>query len=155
MSNGYVAPGGRCRYRWRGAAPEFADYRDKEWGNPATDDVRLFETIPADPRLFRGQMCERLCALSGPSAMPGRMQQRDCRSPRNQAPPNEHAIASECGAARETFWLNLRFEVGLYGPPNGSSTPRIRRFSCKARIDRLSTATSHSVLRFMIPGDLE
>lgn len=45
MSNGYVGPDGRCRCRWSGAALEFLDYHDKEWGYPVADDVRLFEKI--------------------------------------------------------------------------------------------------------------
>lgn len=36
---------GRLRCRWCGAAPEFPDYHDAEWGFPVGDDRRLFEKI--------------------------------------------------------------------------------------------------------------
>lgn len=43
--NLYMAPDGRPRCGWAGAAPEFLDYHDKEWGYPVIDDIRLFEKI--------------------------------------------------------------------------------------------------------------
>ena len=33
------------RCRWCGAAPEFLDYHDREWGFPVADDHRLFEKL--------------------------------------------------------------------------------------------------------------
>lgn len=45
MSNLYEAPDGRPRCRWAGAAPDFLDYHDREWGFPVADDTRLFEKI--------------------------------------------------------------------------------------------------------------
>ncbi|MNW46286.1 DNA-3-methyladenine glycosylase 1 [compost metagenome] len=36
---------GRPRCRWCGAAPEFLNYHDTEWGFPVDDDRRLFEKI--------------------------------------------------------------------------------------------------------------
>ena len=36
---------GRPRCRWCGAAPEFLDYHDTEWGFPVVDDHRLFEKL--------------------------------------------------------------------------------------------------------------
>lgn len=38
-------PDGRPRCRWCGAAPEFLDYHDSEWGFPVDDDRRLFEKL--------------------------------------------------------------------------------------------------------------
>ena len=38
-------PDGRPRCRWCGAAPEFLDYHDTEWGFPVDDDFRLFEKL--------------------------------------------------------------------------------------------------------------
>lgn len=43
--NLYLAPDGRPRCGWAGAAPEFLDYHDQEWGFPVADDVRLFEKL--------------------------------------------------------------------------------------------------------------
>jgi DNA-3-methyladenine glycosylase I len=40
-----VGPDGRPRCRWCGAAPEFLDYHDTEWGFPVGDDHRLFEKL--------------------------------------------------------------------------------------------------------------
>ncbi|WP_437591366.1 DNA-3-methyladenine glycosylase I [Sorangium sp. So ce1000] len=40
-----VGPDGRARCRWSGAAPEFIDYHDREWGFPVSDDRRLFEKL--------------------------------------------------------------------------------------------------------------
>ncbi|WP_437898243.1 DNA-3-methyladenine glycosylase I [Sorangium sp. So ce124] len=40
-----VGPDGRARCRWSGAAPEFIDYHDLEWGFPVSDDRRLFEKL--------------------------------------------------------------------------------------------------------------
>lgn len=41
----FIAPDGRPRCGWAGAAPEFLDYHDNEWGFPVADDRRLFEKI--------------------------------------------------------------------------------------------------------------
>ncbi|QKG69979.1 DNA-3-methyladenine glycosylase I [Erythrobacter mangrovi] len=41
----FVGPDGKPRCKWSGAAPEFLDYHDKEWGRPVFDDIRLFEKI--------------------------------------------------------------------------------------------------------------
>ena len=41
----FVAPDGRPRCKWSGAAPEFLDYHDHEWGFPVSDDTRLFEKL--------------------------------------------------------------------------------------------------------------
>jgi len=38
-------PDGRQRCAWCGAAPEFFDYHDREWGFPVRDDQRLFEKL--------------------------------------------------------------------------------------------------------------
>ncbi len=44
MSDLVSGPDGpRCR--WCGAAPEFLDYHDTEWGFPVDDDFRLFEKL--------------------------------------------------------------------------------------------------------------
>jgi DNA-3-methyladenine glycosylase I len=40
-----VGPDGNSRCRWAGAAPEFLDYHDTEWGFPVSDDHRLFEKL--------------------------------------------------------------------------------------------------------------
>jgi DNA-3-methyladenine glycosylase I len=40
-----VGPDGQPRCRWCGAAPEFLDYHDTEWGFPVSDDQRLFEKL--------------------------------------------------------------------------------------------------------------
>jgi DNA-3-methyladenine glycosylase I len=40
-----VAPDGKSRCRWCGAAPEFLNYHDTEWGFPVSDDHRLFEKL--------------------------------------------------------------------------------------------------------------
>ncbi len=40
-----VGPDGKSRCRWCGAAPEFLDYHDTEWGFPVSDDHRLFEKL--------------------------------------------------------------------------------------------------------------
>lgn len=45
MSDAFVGPDGVARCRWSGAAPEFLDYHDHEWGYPVTDDIRLFEKL--------------------------------------------------------------------------------------------------------------
>jgi len=45
MSEPFIAPDGKARCRWCGAAPEFLDYHDHEWGFPVDDDQRLFEKI--------------------------------------------------------------------------------------------------------------
>ncbi|MEK6747749.1 MAG: DNA-3-methyladenine glycosylase I [Pseudomonadota bacterium] len=38
-------PDGKSRCRWCGAAPEFLDYHDTEWGFPVSDERRLFEKL--------------------------------------------------------------------------------------------------------------
>jgi DNA-3-methyladenine glycosylase I len=40
-----LGPDGKARCRWCGAAPEFLDYHDTEWGFPVGDDRRLFEKL--------------------------------------------------------------------------------------------------------------
>jgi DNA-3-methyladenine glycosylase I len=45
MSATIAGPDGRPRCRWCGAAPEFFDYHDREWGFPVSDDRRLFEKL--------------------------------------------------------------------------------------------------------------
>ncbi len=41
----FTGPDGRERCAWAGAAPEFLDYHDREWGFPVADDRRLFEKL--------------------------------------------------------------------------------------------------------------
>lgn len=41
----YIAPDGRPRCGWAGAAPDFLAYHDTEWGFPVADGRRLFEKI--------------------------------------------------------------------------------------------------------------
>lgn len=45
MTRTIEGPDGKPRCRWCGAAPEFLDYHDREWGFPVADDRRLFEKI--------------------------------------------------------------------------------------------------------------
>ncbi len=45
MSATIAGPDGKLRCRWCGAAPEFLDYHDIEWGFPVSDDQRLFEKL--------------------------------------------------------------------------------------------------------------
>lgn len=45
MSTTITGPDGRSRCGWCGAAPEFLDYHDTEWGFPVDDDHRLFEKL--------------------------------------------------------------------------------------------------------------
>jgi DNA-3-methyladenine glycosylase I len=45
MTTTIAGPDGRARCRWCGAAPEFLDYHDTEWGFPVGDDRRLFEKL--------------------------------------------------------------------------------------------------------------
>ena len=45
MSSTIAGPDGQARCRWCGAAPEFLDYHDTEWGFPVADDRRLFEKL--------------------------------------------------------------------------------------------------------------
>lgn len=45
MSTTILGPDGKPRCRWCGAAPEFLDYHDTEWGFPVRDDQRLFEKL--------------------------------------------------------------------------------------------------------------
>ena len=45
MSATIVGLDDKSRCRWCGAAPEFLDYHDTEWGFPVSDDHRLFEKL--------------------------------------------------------------------------------------------------------------
>jgi DNA-3-methyladenine glycosylase I len=45
MSQTIEGPDGKPRCGWCGAAPEFLDYHDTEWGFPVSDDHRLFEKL--------------------------------------------------------------------------------------------------------------
>jgi DNA-3-methyladenine glycosylase I len=45
MSTTIEGPDGKPRCHWCGAAPEFLDYHDTEWGFPVSDDHRLFEKL--------------------------------------------------------------------------------------------------------------
>ena len=45
MASHYIGPDGQPRCSWCGAAPEFLDYHDHEWGFPVDDDQRLFEKL--------------------------------------------------------------------------------------------------------------
>lgn len=45
MSEQFIGPDGRVRCNWAGAAPDFLNYHDEEWGFPVSDDVRLFEKL--------------------------------------------------------------------------------------------------------------
>jgi len=45
MSTTIAGPDGKSRCHWCGAAPEFLDYHDAEWGFPVSDDYRLFEKL--------------------------------------------------------------------------------------------------------------
>ncbi len=45
MSTTIPGPDGKSRCRWCGAAPEFLEYHDAEWGFPVADDRRLFEKL--------------------------------------------------------------------------------------------------------------
>ncbi|MDX1334149.1 MAG: DNA-3-methyladenine glycosylase I [Gammaproteobacteria bacterium] len=45
MTSHYIGPDGQPRCNWCGAAPEFLDYHDHEWGFPVDDDQRLFEKL--------------------------------------------------------------------------------------------------------------
>jgi len=45
MSETIAGPDGKSRCRWCGAAPEFLNYHDTEWGFPVADDRRLFEKL--------------------------------------------------------------------------------------------------------------
>ena len=45
MTTTFVGPDGKPRCQWCGAAPEFLDYHDNEWGFPVDDDQRLFEKL--------------------------------------------------------------------------------------------------------------
>ncbi|OIO74069.1 MAG: 3-methyladenine DNA glycosylase [Zetaproteobacteria bacterium CG1_02_53_45] len=45
MSATINGPDGQPRCSWCGAAPEFFDYHDREWGFPVDDDQRLFEKL--------------------------------------------------------------------------------------------------------------
>jgi DNA-3-methyladenine glycosylase I len=40
-----IGPDGALRCRWAGAAPEFLEYHDTEWGFPVAEDRRLFEKL--------------------------------------------------------------------------------------------------------------
>jgi DNA-3-methyladenine glycosylase I len=41
----FLGPDGQSRCEWAGAAPEFLDYHDHEWGFPVAADQRLFEKV--------------------------------------------------------------------------------------------------------------
>lgn len=45
MAKLFTGPDGRDRCVWAGAAPEFLNYHDTEWGYPVGDDRRLFEKL--------------------------------------------------------------------------------------------------------------
>jgi DNA-3-methyladenine glycosylase I len=45
MSTTFMGPDRKPRCQWCGAAPEFLDYHDTEWGFPVSDDHRLFEKL--------------------------------------------------------------------------------------------------------------
>jgi len=45
MKKTIKGPDGQPRCSWCGAAPDFFDYHDNEWGVPVDDDIRLFEKI--------------------------------------------------------------------------------------------------------------
>jgi len=45
MGNCFIAPDGKARCRWSGAALEFLDYHDHEWGFPVDNDQILFEKL--------------------------------------------------------------------------------------------------------------
>jgi DNA-3-methyladenine glycosylase I len=45
MSETILGSDGNSRCHWSGAAPEFLDYHDTEWGFPVSDDFRLFEKL--------------------------------------------------------------------------------------------------------------
>ncbi len=45
MSDTITGPDGRPRCRWSGAAPDFLQYHDTEWGFPVADERRLFEKL--------------------------------------------------------------------------------------------------------------
>lgn len=45
MTETFLGPEGLPRCKWSGAAPEFLDYHDREWGFPVADDRTLFEKI--------------------------------------------------------------------------------------------------------------
>ena len=45
MSAGSGFPDKKLRCKWAGAAPEFIEYHDSEWGFPVADDQRLFEKL--------------------------------------------------------------------------------------------------------------
>ncbi len=45
MSTTILGADGEPRCRWCGAAPEFFDYHDNEWGYPVVDERRLFEKL--------------------------------------------------------------------------------------------------------------
>jgi DNA-3-methyladenine glycosylase I len=45
MSTTFMGPDSKPRCQWCGAAPEFLDYHDTEWGFPVSDDHRLFEKL--------------------------------------------------------------------------------------------------------------
>jgi DNA-3-methyladenine glycosylase I len=45
MTELFIGPDKKSRCNWCGAAPEFLDYHDAEWGFPVDDDRRLFEKL--------------------------------------------------------------------------------------------------------------
>jgi len=45
VSSTFRGPDGKPRCPWSGAAPDFLEYHDSEWGFPVADDRRLFEKL--------------------------------------------------------------------------------------------------------------
>ena len=45
MSEAQPGPDGRLRCPWALSAPEYVDYHDREWGQPVTDVVGLYERL--------------------------------------------------------------------------------------------------------------
>jgi DNA-3-methyladenine glycosylase I len=45
MNAPFLGPDDKPRCKWSGAAPEFLEYHDCEWGFPVADDKRLFEKL--------------------------------------------------------------------------------------------------------------
>ncbi|MEO3386262.1 DNA-3-methyladenine glycosylase I [Mesorhizobium sp. CAU 1741] len=45
MNGLLTGPDGVIRCAWHGNLPDYLRYHDEEWGNPVTDDVRLFEKL--------------------------------------------------------------------------------------------------------------
>ena len=66
MSATIEGPDGKSRCRWCGAAPEFLDYHDTEWGYPVRDDHRLFEKLSLES-FVREKGCLRDSAVPSPA----------------------------------------------------------------------------------------